>query len=133
MQVQSGWARSHGVNLLASNIQYPEKRSGGSGIYSAMTGIVKFKIPKIGDETAVIIGDVPKIEHAVINKTYEGNSVLAMEEPFYIPTVSNMMEFKFENIKTSNFRSELTYENLKCEFVVDIKYQMENETDYFYK
>lgn len=58
LQIQSGWARTHEVNLLASNLIDPDILHGGSGIYTIHDFEAAIPVTKT---PLLIVHQIPKI------------------------------------------------------------------------
>ncbi|KAK7112034.1 pantetheinase-like [Littorina saxatilis] len=69
----SAWARRHGINLLAANLQLPENRFAGTGVYSA-TGPVGYYYNKTaGSDGRLVVVDVPAGDDVTAVNKGEGN------------------------------------------------------------
>lgn len=74
LSVQAGYARGHGVNFLASGLNKPSNKNGGSGIYLANGTIAEAYISgQFG--TKLIVQDVPIISKRVSPKQCSPNTV----------------------------------------------------------
>lgn len=119
IQIQQGWAHSHGVNLLAAGISDPAWGSTGSGIYSGTQGALKRQFS--GTRRTVSLSNAVSKE--------PGQNV--PETPLLIPLVSPQVymlrdfitNYTIEALLTNDIENstELCYEHLCCRFNYQLK------------
>ncbi|XP_002734402.1 pantetheinase-like [Saccoglossus kowalevskii] len=60
--IQNAWAMGHGVNLLASNLHLPKDDATGSGIFSSVSGALKYHHDMATSNPRLLISHVPAIQ-----------------------------------------------------------------------
>lgn len=126
--MQYGYARSHGVNLLASDFNRPSEQFGGSGIYSH-DGKILGNVISYTSKSEMIIADIPKIQKRTppLTKNPEKieNSTTAKpqlpqnkpESDSFVTGLDDLSKYTFETVKNvKRTQHKLCKDDYCCKF-----------------
>lgn len=142
VQYQESWAYSRNVNLLASNINWPNTYSSGSGIYMGHLGAIK-RIYNDIPKTQVLVATIPKTK---LNNLEEATNVNVIDFDIVHENTDNSKQtinshinnkFKQDNMKYYEIKF-LNFEDLQhdgklcqngfcCEYNITIENYQKND------
>ncbi|GLV36317.1 uncharacterized protein CBL_08811 [Carabus blaptoides fortunei] len=130
VQVQAGWARANGVNLLAAGYDDPKKYSGGSGIYSGASGIVDYLIP-VSKNTQLLVARVNITNNNKYNDVIKPINPVQSRSNDYLHTLQeNFTGYHLEELTGNVTDKQVCHNKLCCKFTAKFKQQPPNNIKY---
>lgn len=131
-QIQQGWSRAFGANVLASNSGF-NARVSGSGIFSEGRPLASFTNPTMVSRNRLLIADVPKIRFRGENEDYaqlpkvvripEGERSVTSK-----PLILHSKALRTWEVNGELLKDQISVEGLTCSFTYQVVSDSHTET-----
>ena len=125
----SAWAREQGVNFLAANLQYPERKFSGSGIYTHAGPVDYYINTTAGSGARLVVGDVPIISSPTTTRVRNNGTSIDGLSPVFVQfsQVVDRDDFTFVEVNDPSGTVSVCQGQICCR----LSYERESSGEFF--